>query len=202
MKSPSIFKATRPCAANVIAAPECTRRVPSAATASTFTNGPLPLNPNEPRFALAKRWLKFNAVGAMGICVQLLAVFLLGALLRMDCLLATALAVEAAVLHNFIWHQRLTWADRRATTRRAMLSRLFVFNATTGLVSIAGNLFTVSLLMRLLRAPLLTADCLAVAACSLFNFVLNDKIVFRSRTCTSALTDTFSPSAPTSSSIH
>ena len=152
--------------------------------------------------AVLKRWLKFNAVGAIGIGVQLLAVFLLASVLKTDSLVATALGVEAAVLHNFVWHERFTWADRRAATRRAMLSQLFVFNATTGLVSIAGNLFTVSLLMRLLRAPLLTADCFAVAACSFVNFVLNDKIVFRSRPCTSAVKDAFSPSAPTSSSIH
>ncbi len=28
-------------------------------------------------------------------------------------LVATALAVEMAVLHNFFWHRRWTWADRR-----------------------------------------------------------------------------------------
>ena len=26
--------------------------------------------------------------------------------------LATALAVEAALLHNFVWHQQVTWRDR------------------------------------------------------------------------------------------
>src|SRR5436190_21825889 len=30
-------------------------------------------------------------------------------------LLATALAVEGAILHNFVWHERWTWADRVVT---------------------------------------------------------------------------------------
>lgn len=48
-----------------------------------------------------RRWLKFNAVGAMGICVQLLAVYFFSSVLEINSLWATALAVEAAVLHNF-----------------------------------------------------------------------------------------------------
>lgn len=141
---------------------------------------------------LLKRWLKFNAVGAMGICVQLLAVYLFGSVLKAGSLWATALAVEAAVLHNFVWHVRFTWADRRTASRRHILRRLFAFNATTGAVSIAGNLLFVSLLMRTAHAPLLAANLFAVVACSLLNFVVNDKIVFRlaSRTrceCASAV---------------
>ena len=47
------------------------------------------------------RWLKFNAVGAGGIVVQLLALGVLKSILRWDYLLATAFAVEAAVVHNY-----------------------------------------------------------------------------------------------------
>jgi putative flippase GtrA len=126
-----------------------------------------------------KRWLKFNAVGAMGICVQLLAVYFFGSVLVIDSLCATALAVEAAVLHNFVWHEHFTWTDRRARTRRHVLLRLLGFNATTGAVSIVGNLLVVSSLVRAAHAPLLAANLFAVAACSLVNFVVNDKFVFR-----------------------
>ena len=135
--------------------------------------------PRKRDFALLRRWLKFNAVGAMGICVQLLAVYLFGYMLEADSLWATALAVEAAVLNNFFWHEHFTWTDRRVVTRRHLLYRLLGFNATTGVVSIAGNLLFVSLLMREVHAPLLAANLLAVVACSLINFVVSDTIVFR-----------------------
>lgn len=128
---------------------------------------------------LVRRWLKFNAVGAMGICVQLLAVYFFGCVFEADSLWATALAVEAAVLHNFVWHERFTWRERRAVARRDVLLRLLGFNATTGAVSIAGNVLVVSLLMRAADAPLLVANLFAVAACSLANFVVSDKFVFR-----------------------
>src|SRR5678815_3935739 len=60
------------------------------------------------------RWLKFNAVGAMGIVVQLLTLALLLRVSEFHYLLATLLAVETSVIHNFFWHWRWTWADRRS----------------------------------------------------------------------------------------
>jgi len=95
---------------------------------------------------LALRWLKFNAVGAAGIVVQLALLALLAKGLGVNYLLATALAVEAAVIHNFFWHQRFTWADRASSGTRESLGRFLRFNLTNGGLSILGNL----VLMRLL----------------------------------------------------
>lgn len=58
------------------------------------------------------RWWKFNFVGAIGICVQFAALFLLKSALGFNYLFATAFAVEAAVVHNFVWHEQFTWVDR------------------------------------------------------------------------------------------
>jgi putative flippase GtrA len=58
------------------------------------------------------RWLKFNLVGGIGMAVQLLILFVLKTGLGLDYLTATALAVEATVVHNFCWHTRFTWPDR------------------------------------------------------------------------------------------
>ena len=98
---------------------------------------------------LIRRLVKFHMVGAVGIGVQLCFLFLFKTLLHMNYLLATGLAVECAVLHNFLWHEHFTWADRREG-RSGMLRRLFRFNLTTGMISIVGNL----LLMRLLVGSL------------------------------------------------
>ena len=53
----------------------------------------------------------FALVGAIGVVVQLGTLEALTAL-GGHYLWATGLAVEAAVLHNFMWHQRFTWRDR------------------------------------------------------------------------------------------
>ncbi|HEV2714509.1 MAG TPA: GtrA family protein, partial [Terriglobales bacterium] len=87
------------------------------------------------------RWLKFNFVGLIGIGVQLLTLALLKSGLHLNYLLATGLSVETAVLHNFLWHERFTWADRVA---KARLAQFIKFNLTNGAISIFGNV----LLMR------------------------------------------------------
>ena len=56
--------------------------------------------------------MKFHLVGAIGIGAQLIFLFFFKTELHMNYLLATALAVECAVLHNFLWHEHYTWADR------------------------------------------------------------------------------------------
>lgn len=126
-----------------------------------------------------QRWVKFNAVGALGLCLQLFAVSVLIKSFKIDPLIATVLAVETAILHNFIWHNLLTWKDRRCGKWRGSLLRLFAFNVTNGGVSIAGNLFFAWLIVERQWISLLGANLLAVAVCSLINFLLSDKIVFR-----------------------
>ena len=121
------------------------------------------------------RWLKFNAVGAMGIVVQLGILLLLTSVVGLNYLLATALAVEAAVIHNFIWHEAFTWADRKAKSR---VQRLLKFNLTTGAFSIVGNLGFTQILASA-GMNYLIANIISIAACSLINFALNDRLVFR-----------------------
>ncbi len=132
--------------------------------------------------SLGVRWLKFNLVGAIGIVLQLGLLFVFTRLFRLDYLLATALAVEAAVLHNFFWHERFTWADRASVGARQALARLLRFNFTTGAVSILGNLLSMRLLVGSLHLPPLAANLVSITACSLLNFLLNDRLIFRAPT--------------------
>ena len=125
------------------------------------------------------RWAKFNAVGALGFCIQLNALWLFIVALKLTSLVATALAVETAVVHNFVWHQFLTWKDRSSEKRYDWLKRLFAFNLTNGAVSLAGNLFFAWLIIGRQRIWLLAANLFAIAFCSAINFVLSDKLIFR-----------------------
>jgi putative flippase GtrA len=128
--------------------------------------------------ASAVRWFKFNAVGALGIAVQLAMLLGLKSGLHLGYLLATALAVEAAVLHNFLWHERYTWADRVQPSWRKSWPRLLRFNLTTGAVSILGNLALMKLMVDLGNMNLLLANGVAIVVCSLVNFVVSDRVVF------------------------
>ena len=118
------------------------------------------------------RWLKFNAVGIAGAAVQLSVLY---TLTRFDVhyLIATALAVEAAVLHNYFWHVRWTWKGRAGS--------LWRFHAANGLVSIVSNLIWMRLLTGWMEVPPAPANLAAIALTSLANFLLGERWVFLAR---------------------
>jgi len=108
-------------------------------------------------------------------------------------LFATAFAVEAAVVHNFVWHEQFTWVDRIKLDRikldrielqglqpswRQSLPRFLRFNLTTGAVSIVGNLALMKVMVDQGQMNYLVANAIAIALCSIANFVVSDTWVF------------------------
>jgi putative flippase GtrA len=134
--------------------------------------------------SLLVRWCKFNFVGGIGIGVQFAALFLLKGVLQVNYLAATAIAVEAAVLHNFVWHERFTWADRAkfpvagqpAKSRQS--ARLLRFHLSNGAVSIVGNVALMKVLVGQAHMNYLGANAIAITACSLANFLVSETWVF------------------------
>ncbi len=129
------------------------------------------------------RWCKFNIVGAIGIVVQLSVLYVMKSLLHLTYLASTALAVEAAILHNFVWHQRFTWPDRVApavaqTSWRRSLPRFIRFHLSNGAISIFGNLVLMKAIVGIGHANYLLANALAIAVCSVANFGLSERWVF------------------------
>ena len=124
------------------------------------------------------RWLKFNAVGGMGVAVQLGTLAVLKSALHSGYLVATAIAVEAAVVHNFVWHERFTWSDRVRPHWKDSATRLLKFNFSTGMVSILGNLAMMKTLVGLGQLDYLVANGVTIACCSVLNFLISDRVVF------------------------
>ena len=134
--------------------------------------------PTWDRRCSAARWMKFNVVGGIGIGVQLAVLLSLKSGVHLSYLLATALAVEAAVVHNFLWHERFTWADRVHVTWRQSMLRLLRFNFTTGAVSLLGHVALTKLLVDAAHLNYLMANAITIPACSVVNFVVSDRLVF------------------------
>lgn len=119
------------------------------------------------------RFGKFSAVGALGAAVQAV-LFALLVRARVAPPAAAAIAVELVVLHNFCWHERVTWRDRRGAGIAARLGR---FHAANGAVSIVGNAAVVWALTRW-GAPPLAAQAAAIALCAPVNFWVADRWVY------------------------
>lgn len=126
-----------------------------------------------------ERWVKFHMVGLMGMGVHLSMLSLFNKGFGMDPALATALAVEMAVLHNFAWHERFTWKDRSSVHWTDIAGRLLRFNLSTGMISLIGTTMIVKFLVTQYHLPVLPANLLAIPCCSMLNFLASDFLVFK-----------------------
>jgi len=127
------------------------------------------------------RWGKFNAVGAMGVLVQLAALAAINRLWPGHYLWATAGAIEITLMHNFVWHLRWTWSDQSGRDRRGRESAAAQcrrFHLSNGLVSMLGNLALMRLFVNGVHLPVLGANAVAISICSAVNFCLADLWVF------------------------
>ncbi|MGO8756553.1 MAG: GtrA family protein [Terracidiphilus sp.] len=125
------------------------------------------------------RWGKFNAVGAMGMAVQLGSLALFNQMTGGHYLVATAAALELTLVHNFIWHLHYTWRDRRDNS--ALAGQFVRFHLSNGLVSMAGNLALMPLLVRQAHIPVVASNAIAILGCSLLNFCLGHNWAFAVR---------------------
>jgi len=126
------------------------------------------------------RWGKFNLVGAAGMVVQLCALALFNHWSGGRYLLASTVAIELTLLHNFAWHLRYTWRDRRDSSTR--VTQLLRFHLTNGAVSMAGNLVLMRVLVHDAHLPLLVSNGIAILCCSILNFFLGDHWTFAAET--------------------
>ncbi len=125
---------------------------------------------------LLVRFGTFNLVGAGGMVLQLAVLAVFNRLNPGHYLAATAAAIELALIHNFVWHLHTTWRDRRG--RSGVIRQLLRFHLANGLVSMAGNLVIMHLLVHGAHVPVLAANVVAILTCSLANFCIGHRWVF------------------------
>jgi putative flippase GtrA len=116
----------------------------------------------------------------MGMVVQLAALALINRCAPGHYLVASVAAVEITLLHNFIWHLRYTWRDRRDGSAR--LTQLIRFHLSNGLVSLLGNLALMRILVQEAHIPVIVSNSIAILCCSMINFCLGDHWAFAAGT--------------------
>jgi putative flippase GtrA len=116
--------------------------------------------------------------GFFGFVCQVGALWLLHAVSGLHYVVATILAVELAIVVNYVVHDKWTWRDRPNVT--GAIGRLLRFNALTAVTSIAGGVLVTAFFVEALTLNPVIANIFSVAALGLLNFVGADKLVFRS----------------------
>ena len=125
--------------------------------------------------------LRFWVAGLGGFAVQIATMAALTHLLGVHYVTATIIAVEAAILVNFVSHERWTWKARLREFGGAsgVRGRLLRFNALTALTSIAGSVVVTTFLVETASMVPIVANSISVIVLGALNFVGSDRFVFR-----------------------
>ena len=145
-----------------------------------LTTGRLRWVKQQIRFPL-RRFLQFGLVGASGLVVDMGVLYLLFDLLDLGLTRSAVVAAELAIVNNFFWNDRWTFADRsrQQRRRRQTLKRFLKFNLICGL----GLLLKVGLLNLFFNGlgwNAYGANLLAIVLVTVWNFGLSLSLGWRS----------------------
>lgn len=126
------------------------------------------------------RFLRFGTVGFSGVFVDMGVFWMLTTILGLAAVPATVLSAEVAVVNNFIWNDRWTFADRSVQQPgwRSCLKRFGKFNVLC-LVGIVLQGTLVGLMSNVAGIAPIGAKLLAIALVMLWNFWINLKLSWR-----------------------
>jgi putative flippase GtrA len=122
--------------------------------------------------------LRFAVVGLLGLAVQVLTRSALVHLAHWPWILATIAAVECAIVHNYMWHERWTWPNRCPAAGR--FRRFLTFNTAAAVTSMSGNIIVMAVLVDGVGLPAVPSNVIAVVVMGSANFVFADRAVFAS----------------------
>jgi dolichol-phosphate mannosyltransferase len=151
--------ATAPARASAVAAPSL-----------PWSRLPLLLRANR---TLLQQLGTFVLVGGSGAVVNSVLLYLLYQRLQLPLILASVLAVEVAIVNNFLWNNRWTFGRRDLSVRRF---------ATFNGVSLGGLAITTATLWLLVNhagLPYLLANVLGIALATGWNFAINRAVTWR-----------------------
>ena len=128
----------------------------------------------------AMRFLKFGLVGLSGVLVNEGLLWLLTENLGLYYLLSAAIAVETAIITNFILNDIWTFRDRRTSGNRSLLGRGLKFN----LVSLGGLGINIAILWTVTEVvgiSYLISNLIGIAGATLWNYTINTLWTWRAK---------------------
>ena len=128
----------------------------------------------------AMRFLKFGLVGLSGVLVNEGLLWLLTENFGLYYLLSAAIAVETAIVTNFILNDIWTFRDRRTPGNKSLLGRGLKFN----LVSLGGLGINIAILWTITEVvgiSYIISNLIGIAGATLWNFTINTLWTWRAK---------------------
>jgi len=132
---------------------------------------------------LQSRFVRFALVGLSGVVVDMSLLFLLSdpRTLGWGLTRSKTIAAEAAIVNNFLWNDRWTFADLVPDERswHAARRRFLKFNAIC-LGGLVLNVLLLNVMFNLLHMNRYVANAIAIGAVTAWNYLLNRALAWRS----------------------
>ncbi len=125
-----------------------------------------------------KKLIYFHLIAWTGTLVHLAVLWLAHGVLKVPLLIAGALAVEVAIIHNFTGHYFITWKDRISRSPRNYFQLLLRYNLVTASIDLVVNLGILWLLTHFLGVHYLIASITGQLLGPLFKLLANEFLVF------------------------
>ena len=128
------------------------------------------------------RFIRFGVVGASGVVVNQGLLMLIHGSLGWPLLLSSIIAIEAAILNNFLWSSTWIWRFDYDHSLRLILQKLAQYQAATLFTSMVVNASVLASLVYGLDVDYRLANLAGIAAGMGVNFLAGEFWVFRSKT--------------------
>lgn len=128
------------------------------------------------------RFIRFGVVGVSGVVVNQGLLMLIHGNLGWPLLLSSIIAIEAAILNNFLWSSTWIWRFDYHRSLRLILQKLAQYQAATLFTSMVVNASVLAGLVYALDVDYRIANLAGIAAGMSVNFLAGEFWVFRSKT--------------------
>ena len=119
------------------------------------------------------------AIAWLGTAVNTGCLYLFKGVLKIPIIPASMMAIEVAILHNFLWFRWWAWKDR--IHRPSFFKHLLFYNAATGVVDLVANVSVLWALSTFAGVHYLLANLAGMIAGPFIKFWLNEKFIFREK---------------------
>jgi dolichol-phosphate mannosyltransferase len=134
------------------------------------------------RLDRSSRFLRFIAVGLSGLVIDMLVLYLLSdaSTLALPLTRSKIVSAEIAIINNFFWNDRWTFADRaRSQPRKRQMFRRFIKFNLICLSGVILNVLILNLIYNFIIHNQYIANFIAIVCVTLWNFWLNLKLSWR-----------------------
>ncbi|AAB90627.1 GtrA family protein [Archaeoglobus fulgidus] len=124
------------------------------------------------------RLLKFASVGAFGALINTLILYIFTEYFRVYYIVSSILAIEIAIVVQFILNDRWTFRDKRSSDLRLFLFRLLKSN----LWRVAGIFVNISILYvltELFKIYYIFSNFVGIGCAFIFNYIMESKLTWR-----------------------